>query len=373
MARRGDNIHLRKDGRWEGRFRLPGEKKMRSVYARSFEECKEKRLSAIRTCEPEMCSSESSIPTPANTLLQVLEAWLAFICANRKTSTYAKYQYLCRKYIEAVLREHIGSVLNCNKEIYDRYEITALSVKRCCATILNGIVRYDVRMGMLTPDEFRVTAEYETKSRKKLNVFTREEQDTLINYLNAELDSYKMGIILCCSTGLRLGEICSLKWADVDFRAGILHVNRTVQRLAVDGRKAKTRLVESAPKTESSCRDVPLSDEMVKMLCQCEHTGEYVIGGDHPVDPRTYEYKFHRYQINAGIPAKNFHILRHTFATNCIAIGIDAKTVSEILGHRDVRITLDRYTHPTMDAKRASMNLFAAEYGHMSGQEQKVA
>lgn len=291
MAKRGDNIHLRKDGRWEGRFRLLGETKLRSVYTHSFEECKSKRLIAIRTCEPEGSNNENSKPAPASVLLQVLESWLAFIYANRKASTYAKYRYLCRKYIKDALREHTGDVLDCNKELYDRYGITAPSVKRCCVTILNGMIRYGIKTRMLTPDEFRITADYEVRRAKKVEVFTKEDQDTLMDYLKEAMDLYRMGIILCRATGLRLGEICSLKWTDVDLRAGVLHVNRTVQRLPVAGGEHKTKLVESAPKTESSRRDVPLSDEMVGMLRGCERTGEYVIGGDHPVDPRTYEYK----------------------------------------------------------------------------------
>lgn len=112
---------------------------------------------------------------------------------------------------------------------------------------------------------------------------------------------------------------------------------------------------------------------MIRLLTACGHSGTYVIGGSRPADPRTYEYKFRRYQLDAGIPVKNFHVLRLTFATNCINIGMDAKSVSEILGHKDVRITLNCYVHPSMESKRASVNSLSAVYGQIRGQERHAA
>lgn len=374
MAKRGDNIRRRKDGRWEGRFRIPDDPKVHSVYAHSYEECKKKRIIAIREYKPkEQGCNADSLPVTGSVLARVGKEWLAFIRAHRKTSTYAKYRYLYRKYIEAALSDHAEGVFDCNVELFDRHGITALSVKKCCVTILNEIIRYGVKSGTLTPEKFRVKAEYETKPRKAVEVFTKEEQGTLLNWLFTDMDPAKMGIALDISTGLRLGEVCALKWEDVDFRSRILHVNRTVQRIMVEGGEARTQLVETAPKSDSSVRGVPLSDEVIRLLRRFKHGGEYVIGGNRPVDPRTYEYRFRRYQIKAGIPAKNFHVLRHTFATNCINIGMDAKSVSEILGHHDVRITLNRYVHPSMESKRASMNLLSAEYGQMRGQDESAA
>lgn len=374
MARRGDNIRKRKDGRYEGRFHFPGETKTHSIYARTYQECKEKRIIAIREYKSEEhgCRLENP-PAVGSKLLSVADKWLAFVETNRKESTYSKYRRLYRKYLKLALNDHAEGIFDCNKEIYDRYGITALSVKKCCVTILNGIIRYGVKSGALTPEEFHVNAEYEATRQKAVEVYTKEEQGAFLGWLYETLDPYKMGIVLSLSTGLRLGELCALKWEDVDLCSGILHVNRTVQRIAVEDGEAKTRLVESTPKTECSCRDVPLSDEMIRLLSECEHNGEYVIGGNRPVEPRTYEYKFRRYQISAGIPVKNFHVLRHTFATNCINIGTDAKSVSEILGHKDVLITLNLYVHPSMESKRAAVNCLSAEYGQMRGQEKKAA
>lgn len=374
MARRGDNIRKRKDGRWEGRFRIPGERKPHSVYAHSFEECKRKRLAALRAYQPTSQNCEMrGVPASGSALLHAGEAWLAFIRANRKGSTYSKYRYLYRKYIEAALGNHTDGAFDCNREIFNRYGVTAWSVKRCCLTILNGIARYAAGAGILPPGRFSVKGDYEARRPKPVETFTKAEQAALLKVLFEDPDPWKMGIFICLSTGLRLGELCAVKWQDIDLRSGILHVNRTVQRLASDGSERKTHLVESTPKSDCSLRDIPLSDEILGLLRKFERSGEYLIGGRHPADPRTYEYRFHRYQIKAGIVPRNFHVLRHTFATNCVNNGMNAKIVSELLGHSDVRITLNRYVHPSMDAKRASMNALSAVYGQIRGQENRAA
>ena len=144
-------------------------------------------------------------------------------------------------------------------------------------------------------------------------------------------------------------------------------VNSTVQRIAVQGRMTRTLLLEAAPKSESSRRTIPLTAEIIKLLTQLKENRPYVFGGDTPLEPRTMQYRYKKLLKEADVDDRNFHILRHTFATNCIENGMDVKALSEILGHSDVKITLNRYVHPTMESKRKQIGLLPDFYGQILG------
>ena len=116
-------------------------------------------------------------------------------------------------------------------------------------------------------------------------------------------------------------------------------------------------LLELEPKSEYSRREIPLSSAVLELLLRFPSDKEYIFGGDKPVEPRTMQNRFKKLLQAAGLPERNFHILRHTFATNCIEGGTDVKSLSEILGHSDVKITLNRYVHPSMDTKRKHLDI----------------
>ena len=165
-----------------------------------------------------------------------------------------------------------------------------------------------------------------------------------------------LGIMLALYTGMRLGEICALKWEDIDLEHKIIHVRHTISRIknqdpSVD---AKTVLILDTPKTKTSRRDIPISSKLFRFL-DMAHRNEcnYVISGDtNFMSPRTFEYRFQKKLDCCGVPRINFHGLRHTFATRCIERGVDIKSLSEILGHANVGITLNTYVHSSMDQKR---------------------
>ena len=202
---------------------------------------------------------------------------------------------------------------------------------------------------------------------KPIRVLAKSEQKNLFAALRHETDIFKMAVLLCLFTGLRLGELCALKWADIDFENQLLVVNRTVQRLYSEGHRTKTILVETAPKSEFSRREIPLTAVATELLTSFYNNKEYVFGGDKPMEPRTLQYRFKKILREAGVSDKNFHILRHTFSTNCIEGGTDVKSLSEMLGHSDVQITLNRYVHPTMDTKRQYMDSLSKFYGQIYG------
>ena len=164
-----------------------------------------------------------------------------------------------------------------------------------------------------------------------------------------------VGVLLTAYTGLRLGELCGLQWQDVDAGAGLLHIQRTVERIAQTG--GKTCLTVQPPKTENSERWVPIPKEMLRMLQTArKQPDSYLLTGREIVpDPRAMQYRYKVLLERCGVRYRNFHCLRHSYATRCVERGVDVKSVSELLGHADVRTTLRLYVHSSMDYKRRAV------------------
>ena len=146
-----------------------------------------------------------------------------------------------------------------------------------------------------------------------------------------------LGILVCLSTGLRIGEVCALKWSDINMDTGLLHVNRTIERIyIVDSDKPHTEIVINTPKTKNSLREIPLSKELVrifKSLMKVVNKDYYVLTNNtKPTEPRTYRNYFNKLLKQLDIPRLKFHGLRHSFATRCIESHCDYKTVSVLFG-----------------------------------------
>lgn len=187
--------------------------------------------------------------------------------------------------------------------------------------------------------------------QKNVEVFTETELKQLARIILRRTDETGLGILLTVYTGIRLGELCGLKWQDVNAGKGMLHVQRTVERVAQED--GTTCLAVLTPKTESSNRWIPIPQEMMRVLKPDQRLPEtYLLtGGEIIPDPRTMQNRYRALLKRIGVPYRNFHALRHTYATRCIEQGIDAKSVSELLGHSDVRTTLRLYVHASMDYK----------------------
>lgn len=371
MARHGENIRKRKDGRWEARYQVfdaDRERKIyRSVYGNSYAAAKEKRTAAMQK------KGNCAAPEPCRTVLfsQAAEEWLQEIAGRRKHSTYLKYQNIYRTH----LKETLGPCLlsdtpqrSLTDKIYDHLSGESLSesIRKsiCCAAkqiLAYAGEKYSVCIPAIKLPESR-------HPQKRQSTFTRSEQSRLLSMAWEGCDKYRTAILLCLYTGIRLGELCALKWTDIDQENRTVTVNRTVQRLAVKGHMSKTILMESAPKSESSRRTIPLTAPVLERLGQLKGDGPYLFGGEKPKDPRTMQYGFKRLLKEADVDDRNFHVLRHVFATNCIENGMDAKALSEILGHSDVKITLNRYVHPTMATKREQIGMLSDFYGQICGQ-----
>lgn len=202
--------------------------------------------------------------------------------------------------------------------------------------------------------------------KSTIDVFSISEQEKLERYLTNDMDESKLGILIALNTGLRIGEICALKWEDIDLNELTISVNHTVQRIKNIGdvdAKPKTKLIIGEPKTSSSKRIVPIQSYLIEYICHFYELrkSDFVIHGNtHDfLDPRTYQYRFEEYLKNCHIRHLNFHALRHTFATRCIEVGIDMKTLSEMLGHSNVSTTMNIYVHSSLEMKKSQIELLS--------------
>ena len=329
MSRRGTNIRKRTDGRWEGRYYIvdtAGSKKCKSVYGHSYKEVTERLLTAKAASLNQTAAYKQS----AITVKAVAEKWLESIASSRKCSTIQKYSTIYNKYIKPNWGESVIDELNQNEILKELPETAGESVTKSILCIFNSILAY----GAATYGTGEIHLSYRAKRSSvtpsnNINTINTTDQQKLTEYLLTELDIYKLGILLCLFMGLRLGEICALKWEDIDMISRTLHVNRTVQRLPVDmvhtsdssqnnhTDTRKTSLYIDSPKTSNSLREIPIPDFIYDKLSDYYNTSmkgdSYFLKKNQPMDPRTYQNRFHIYIREAGIGNTHFHALRHPY------------------------------------------------------------
>lgn len=222
--------------------------------------------------------------------------------------------------------------------------------------VLKMVMKFGVKNEWMNYYEWDI--KYPTTSvHKELEVLSVTNHRTILNYIQSHFTFTGLGIYISLSTGLRIGEICALKWSDINVVDGTITVNRTIERIyIIEGEKKHTELVINSPKTKNSCREIPISKEllaMVKPLKKVVNNDFYVLtNGEHPTEPRTYRNYYNRLMTKLGIPKLKYHGLRHSFATRCIEAGCDYKTVSVLLGHSNISTTLNLYVHPNMEQKK---------------------
>ena len=224
-------------------------------------------------------------------------------------------------------------------------------------TVLRSILRYAARNGVYVAcdgSSVRIA-----RPRTETHVLTYAEENALCAYILNNRSPETIGILLSLYTGLRVGELCGLRWEDIDLDEGVLRVRRTVQRLRnLESDGPRTYIAVTPPKSASSARIIPLPEDVTAILTAMpvKREGWFLTDSDTRImEPRRMQHLFRRIQKELGLPPTNFHTLRHTFATRCVELEFDVKALSEVLGHSTVTMTMDRYVHPTMSRKRSYM------------------
>ena len=378
------SIRKRKNGTWEGRYTIGydarGRQKQLSVYGKTRAEVARKlneKTAAIQ-------NGTYIIPRD-HTLLEWLENWLTtYAYIKVRASTYASYQ----AYINNHIAPYIGGVklqkltteqlqLFFNekakngrldgkgglspKTIRNLYNMLHEALQQA---VTNKYLSVNVSEGVVLPSH----------QTPDIVVFKPEEQAAILEACKKERLGF--AIELDFMTGLRIGELCALKWSDFDFTEKIFDVRRTLQRIQkktsdIGEKSAKTQIVEGDTKTKNGKRVIPITDVMYHKLMQHRSRQNfeklrlgkgyadygYVFANEfgYAVEPSYIRDVYERILKSAGVSHYKFHTIRHTFATRAIENGAPVKIVSEILGHSSVQLTMDVYCHPSVSAKRSVM------------------
>lgn len=296
------------------------------------------------------------------TINQITEEWKEEKKKYVKKSTYAAYQLLIQNHI----KPYFGDLYEVNEEkvqqfVFDKLD-AGLSEKtiRDIIIVLKMILKFGIKNGYL--EYVQIDAKFPSKQEKKdLDVLSKADQKKFMEHLRNNFTFKNLGIFICLSTGMRIGEICGLRWCDVDTVEGVIKVRHTLQRIyIIEGETRHTELLLDTPKTANSVRDIPMSSELLKMLKSLNkvvNENYYVISNDiKPIEPRTYRNYYKKLCKQLDIPELKFHGLRHSFAMRCIESKADYKTVSVLLGHSNISTTLNLYVHPNKEQKKKTID-----------------
>jgi len=226
--------------------------------------------------------------------------------------------------------------------------------------VLKMILKFGVKHRYLSCREIEIKFPTQ-RENEGLEVLSRSNQRKIMDYIEKNFTFKNLGIYICLSTGLRIGELCALTWDDIDEDNGVILVRKTIQRIyVIDDVKKRTELIIDTPKTKNSIRDIPMTSNLIKIIKPIKkivNNEYYVLTNDiKPTEPRTYRNYYKRFMKKFDIPDLKFHGLRHSFATRCIEGKCDYKTVSVILGHSNISTTLNLYVHPNLEQKKKCIN-----------------
>lgn len=361
MAKRGENIRKRKDERWEGRYpkdKRGGKMVTGSVFGKTYQEAK-KKLIAAKAAQAELLKAPDKRHAEAieETFSQSAKEWLAATKPGLKKSSISKYRNVLDKHllpefgdmkIVDITRDEVTYFSNRllapmdggGKGVAPKTVNSILSVMKN----VMDYVRNVKGVGVISFEGLSVK-----QPMKQPQVFSTYEQDKLTAFLLEKLDLIGLGVLLCLYTGICIGELCALTWGEISFEEKKLRVTKTMQRIQEpDAYGHKTRVEIDRPKSDCSIRDIPIPDEVFSILLDMRQPdGCFFLTGLEKtfVEPRQMEKNFDRLTAACGIENATMHVCHHSFAARCIEVGFDIKTLSEILGHASVAITMNRYVH----------------------------
>lgn len=278
-----------------------------------------------------------------------------------KKSSYAAYMLLIENHLLPIFGNNTAVVeADVQAFVFKKLE-QGLSQKtiKDILIVLKMILKFGAKNKWIENNQFDI--QYPTeRENHQLEVLSRTNQKKIMTYIQEHFTFRNLGVYICLSSGMRIGEICALTWEDIDINLGVINVRKTIQRIyTVEDGVRKTELVLDTPKTKNSIRDIPISKDLLKILKPIKKIVNdtfFVLTNDaKPTEPRTYRSYYESFMKELEIPKLKFHGLRHSFATRCIESKCDYKTVSVLLGHSNISTTLNLYVHPNMEQKKKAI------------------
>lgn len=285
----------------------------------------------------------------------VTEEWLKYKKNTVKKSTYYNYSYSVEKYLYPRFADQdITQIKDYNDFIEKLTDTLAPKTVRDIITKLKEIINF-------YEEEHNTKLNIKKMSLPKMNkkeiqILSNKEKQKLEKYCIEQNSLKSLGILICLNTGLKIGEVCALRWENIDFESKKIHIEKTIERI-YSKEENKTIVIIDTLKSITSVRTIPINSKLYNILKQIRGKSkktDFVLTGssEHYVEPRNYQYHFKEILKRNKVKKYKFHTLRHIFATNCIEAGMNIKFLSEILGHADVSITLNIYVHSSDKAKR---------------------
>lgn len=356
----GKGISQRKDGYYVARFTSKSGKRVQKLFQR-LSECKK----WLR--ETEYIDQHSNLEF-ANDIL--VSAWYDYWIDNKKRyvryHTAMVYENCYKRHIAPLIGNKIlreVTTIDCqrilNKMADNDYSVESLSlVKRALYNILEYACQNDLLIKNPCNKAVKANMGRKTKERRALTI---DEQKTFYGAIKGV--RYENQYRLVLQTGLRTSELVGLQWSDVNFKDRLLAINRTLEY-----RTREKIWAYGAPKTAAGTRTIPLTQEAIKILEKQKRINAelpviqvkwkdviFLTNDGYPVKNQNYNSGLYVACKMAGIEKFSMHNLRHTFATRCIESEMLPKTLQVILGHTDIKITMNRYVHTTEDHKRREM------------------
>lgn len=350
-------VYLKKDGRFEIRYHYgykdDGTSNYRSIYGHSEIEV----IKNYKRKIDELFNNKDLLIFDKNYIGYDINCWMNNSKIKNKKSTYSNYQYTIKSRI-------IPYFANINKknislEIINKFTKSLIDEGLAPKSIKDILI---ICQQIFKIGNINIKIPMPKVPRKEIQILDKDEQAKLERALLNNLNEITFGIYFCLYTGLRIGELCALQWKNIDIKNKKLYVKKTLVRIKNpnDEDKRKTIIIIDDPKSTSSIREIPIPNFIINLIKKMNYNVTpdtfLITGKTKPIETRTCFNKYKKIMRKLNLNLYNFHTLRHTFATRCIENGCDPKTLSEILGHSSVKITLERYVHPNYENKVIMMN-----------------
>jgi integrase len=291
-------------------------------------------------------------------IVEIIDLWKMDKKKYVKKSSYSAYMLLIENHLLPVFGDQYNiEESDVQTFVFQKLDegLSQKSIKDILI-VLKMILKFGAKHKLLEYYPFNIQFPTE-REKHEIVVLSKANQKKIMTYVQGHFTFKNLGVYICLSTGIRIGEICALTWDDINTDTGIISVRQTIQRIYImENNRKHTELVLDTPKTKNSIRDIPMTKDLLKMLKSIKKTENsrfFVLTNDaKPTEPQTYRNYYKKLMENLNIPELKFHGLRHSFATRCIESNCDYKTVSAILGHSNISTTLNLYVHPNLEQKK---------------------